>query len=63
MYVNEDPCVVRKNYELLKKVRVITIEPGLYKDKYLGMQLADNLLITDEGCKSLTSFDRELRVI
>ena len=42
---------------------VITIEPGLYKDRHLGIRVEDDVLITDEGCKSLTSFDRDLRVI
>ena len=42
---------------------VITIEPGLYKDTHLGIRVEDDVLITNEGCKSLTSFDRDLRVI
>ena len=45
---------MRKNYDLLKKVMIITIETGLFKDKYLGIQVEYNLLITDEGCKYLT---------
>ena len=61
--VFEDAYVMRKNYELLEKGMVITIEPGLYKDKHLGIRVEDDVLITNEGCKSLTSFDRELRVI
>ena len=63
MDVHEDPYVMRKNYELLEKGMVITIEPGLYKDKHLGIRVEDDVLITNEGCKSLTSFDRELRII
>ena len=63
MDVHEDPYVMRKNYELLEKGMVITIEPGLYKDKYLGIRVEDDVLITDKGCKSLTSFDRDIRVI
>ena len=63
MDVHEDPYVMRKNYELLEKGMVITIEPGLYKDKDLGIRVEDDVLITNEGCKSLTSFDRDLRVI
>ena len=63
MDVHEDPYVMRKNYELLEKGMVITIEPGLYKDTHLGIRVEDDLLITNEGCKSLTSFDRDLRVI
>ena len=63
MDVHEDPYVMRKNYELLEEGMVITIEPGLYRDKYLGIRIEDDVLITDKGCKSLTSFDRNLKVI
>jgi Xaa-Pro aminopeptidase len=61
--VHEDPYVMRKNFDLLEKGMIITIEPGLYKDKYLGIRVEDDVLITEEGCKSLTSFDRDLRII
>ena len=63
MNVHEDPYVMRKNYELLEKGMVITIEPGLYRDNYLGIRIEDDVLITEKGCKSLTSFDRNLRII
>jgi Xaa-Pro dipeptidase len=42
---------------------VITIEPGLYKQGSLGIRIEDNVLITDIGCESLTSFSRDLTVI
>jgi len=63
MNVHEDPYVMRKNYELLEEGMVITIEPGLYRDNYLGIRIEDDVLITEKGCKSLTSFDRNLRII
>ena len=63
MDVHEDPYIMRKNYELLEEGMVITIEPGLYKDGYLGIRIEDDVLITEKSCKSLTSFDRNLRII
>ena len=42
---------------------VITIEPGLYKQGKLGVRIEDDVLITDTGCDSLTTFSRELTII
>ena len=63
MDVHEDPYVMRKNHELLEKGMVITIEPGLYRENFLGIRIEDDVLITNDGCNSLTSFDRNLRII
>jgi Xaa-Pro dipeptidase len=48
---------------LLEEGMVITIEPGLYREDYLGIRIEDDVLITNEGCNSLTSFDRNLQII
>ena len=63
MDVHEDPYVMRNNQEVLEADMVITIEPGLYKQGSLGVRIEDNILITDSGCESLTSFSRDLTVI
>ena len=54
---------MRKNNELLEEGMVITIEPGLYKQGDLGVRIEDDVLITNDGCKSLTTFPKELRII
>jgi len=61
--VHEDPYVMRKNHDLLESGMVITIEPGLYKQNSLGVRIEDDVLITNDGCKSLTTFPKELRII
>ena len=61
--VHEDPYVMRKNYELLEEGMVITIEPGLYKKESLGVRIEDDVLITKDGCESLTTFSKELTII
>jgi Xaa-Pro dipeptidase len=63
MDVHEDPYVMRNNQETLESGMVITIEPGLYKQGNLGVRIEDNVLITDIGSESLTSFSRDLTVI
>ena len=61
--VHEDPYVMRNNNELLEEGMVITIEPGLYKKGSLGIRIEDDVVITNDGCKSLTTFSKQLRII
>ena len=61
--VHEDPYVMRNNNELLEEGMVITIEPGLYKKGSLGIRIEDDVVITNDGCKSLTTFPKQLRII
>ena len=51
---------------------VITVEPGIYipensntdpKWWNIGVRIEDDVLITNDGCKSLTTFSKELRII
>jgi Xaa-Pro dipeptidase len=40
-----------------------TVEPGIYLPGKGGVRVEDDLVITQGGCESLTTFDRELMVI
>lgn len=40
-----------------------TIEPGIYLPEIGGVRIEDDMLVTEMGCESLTTFPRELRVI
>ena len=61
--VHEDPYVMRKNHDVLEEGMVITIEPGLYKKGSLGVRIEDDVVITKSGCKSLTTFPKQLTII
>jgi Xaa-Pro aminopeptidase len=39
---------------------VITIEPGCYRQGYGGVRLEDLVIVTDDGCETLTEFPYEL---
>lgn len=57
--VHEAPQVMIGNHTELRPGCVITIEPGLYRPGSIGIRIEDDVLITDTGAESLTSFPRE----
>ena len=61
--VHEAPQVMVGNHQTLEAGYVITIEPGLYAAGDVGVRIEDDVTITEDGSRSLTSFARELRLI
>jgi Xaa-Pro dipeptidase len=39
---------------------VFTVEPGIYLPDRVGVRIEDDIVITQEGAKSLSTFSREL---
>ena len=39
---------------------MITLEPGCYRPGYAGVRLEDLVLVTDDGCETLTDFPYEM---
>lgn len=61
--VHEAPYIMRGNHQVLEPGVVFTDEPGLYKQGAFGVRIEDDILITPTGCRSLTQFPRELRIV
>lgn len=61
--VHEAPYIMRGNHMALPAGTVFTNEPGLYVPDRLGVRIEDDIVITQEGCKSLTTFPKDLQVI
>lgn len=61
--VHEAPYIMRGNHERLEPGMVFTDEPGLYRIGGFGVRIEDDLLVTPEGCRCLTRFPKELRVV
>jgi Xaa-Pro aminopeptidase len=59
--VHEEPYIVRGNREPLKPGMVFTVEPGIYLPGKGGVRVEDDLLLTEEGGRSLTTYPRDLR--
>lgn len=59
-----DPGSISSTQDMvLKEGMVLTVEPGVYIPKYGGVRIEDDILVTRNGCRVLTSCPKELRVV
>ncbi|TFG36023.1 MAG: aminopeptidase P family protein [Candidatus Aminicenantes bacterium] len=61
--VHERPFILADDDFELQPGMVTTMEPGIYIQGYGGVRIEDDVLITPDGPRSLTSFPRELIVV
>jgi Xaa-Pro aminopeptidase len=60
--IHEAPRVGVTSTETLKPGQVVTVEPGLYYPELGGVRLEDVALITQNGPRNLTRFEKQLEV-
>ncbi|UOR11083.1 M24 family metallopeptidase [Halobacillus amylolyticus] len=61
--VHEFPSMSHLNDGVLKEGMTYTIEPGIYDPAVGGVRLEDDVLVTADGCETLTKTPKELRII
>ena len=61
--VHEAPYIMRGNHQELPVGTVYTNEPGLYGPGLFGVRIEDDVLITEDGCRTLTTFPKELMIV
>ncbi len=60
---HEAPYIRQGNEQPLEPGHVFTVEPGVYLPGVGGVRIEDNVLITEDGAVTLTSFPRELQSV
>lgn len=60
---HEEPYLRFDNDLVLQEGMVYTIEPGIYIPGVGGFRHSDTIIVTADGCRSITSFPRSLKAI
>jgi Xaa-Pro aminopeptidase len=61
--LGEAPRVRSNSTDVLEAGMVITIEPGIYLPEWGGIRIEDDVLITPDGTRLLTTLPRELNLV
>jgi Xaa-Pro dipeptidase len=58
--IHEPPYIIETNTTPLEPGNTFTVEPGIYLPNRGGVRIEDNIVITEDGQLTLTTFSREL---
>jgi Xaa-Pro aminopeptidase len=58
---HEAPFLDRGDEAVLEPGMVFTVEPGVYVQDLGGFRHSDTVVITDDGCRVMTDYPRELK--
>ena len=60
---HEDPSMHGRNEMPLEAGMTFTVEPGIYLPGKGGVRIEDDVVVTADGCESLSAYPRELQII
>ncbi|GGF82289.1 Xaa-Pro dipeptidase [Paenibacillus albidus] len=63
MDTHEYPSLHGLNEDIIEHGNVFTVEPGIYVPELGGVRIEDDVLVTEDGPQTLTSFPKELTVL
>jgi Xaa-Pro aminopeptidase len=61
--VHEKPTVSFRSEQIAEEGMVFTIEPGIYIPDWGGVRIEDTVVVTQDGCRTITKVPKELMVL
>ncbi|HEY7455937.1 MAG TPA: aminopeptidase P family protein [Solirubrobacterales bacterium] len=61
--VHEAPRLSPRSEDELAAGEVVTIEPGVYLPGELGVRIEDLVVVTEDGCRNLSSLPKDLQLV
>lgn len=61
--VHEGPVLASRSEEVLVPGNVVTVEPGIYLAGEFGVRIEDLVVVTEDGPRVLTPFEKELTIV
>ena len=61
--VHEKPTVSFRSEQIAEAGMVFTIEPGIYIPDWGGVRIEDTVVVTQDGCRTITKVPKELMVL
>jgi Xaa-Pro aminopeptidase len=61
--VHEGPRLSLRSDDVLAAGEVVTVEPGIYLPGELGVRIEDLVVVTEDGCRNLSSLPKQLQTV
>ncbi len=58
--IHEQPVLSPLSEAILEENMVVTVEPGVYLPKRMGVRIEDTVIVTKDGCEVITHLPKEL---